>query len=131
MDPVDLVLELSIDSDLQTRISIPVLNYDEDAVGEILQDPLTVIALSDAGAHASQLCDACYTTDFLGRWVRERGIVSLEEGVRMVARIADLERRIAEEERRIAEEASGPGAGEVAEEKSLPEPEPEPGALIT
>ena len=91
VDPVDLVLELSIDSDLQTRISVPVLNYDDDAVGEILQDPLTVIALSDAGAHASQLCDACYTTDFLGRWVRERGIVSLEEGVRMLtARPAEV-----------------------------------------
>ena len=91
VDPVDLVLDLSLDSDLEARIRVPVLNYDEEAVAEILEDPLTVIALSDAGAHASQLCDACYTTDFLGRWVRERGIVSLEEGVRrLTARPAEV-----------------------------------------
>ena len=91
VDPVDFVLDLSLDSDLEARIRVPVLNYDEDAVAEILQDPLTVIALSDAGAHASQLCDACYTTDFLGRWVRERGLLSLEEGVRrLTARPAEV-----------------------------------------
>ncbi len=91
VDPVDLVLDLSVASDLEARIRVPVLNYDEEAVGEILQNPLTVIALSDAGAHASQLCDACYTTDFLGRWVRDRGIVALEEGVRMLtARPAEV-----------------------------------------
>ena len=91
VDPVDLVLDLSLDSDLEARIRVPVLNYDEAAVAEILADPLTVIALSDAGAHASQLCDACYTTDFLGRWVRERGLLSLEEGVRrLTARPAEV-----------------------------------------
>ena len=84
VDPVDLVLDLSLETDLEARIRVPILNYDEDAVAEILQDSLPVIALSDAGAHASQLCDACYTTDFLGRWVREKGVVGLEEGVRML-----------------------------------------------
>jgi N-acyl-D-aspartate/D-glutamate deacylase len=34
-----------------------------------------------AGAHASQLCDACYSTDLLGRWVRELKALSLEEAV--------------------------------------------------
>ena len=91
VDPVDMVLDLSLETDLAARIRVPILNYDDDAVGEILQDPLTVMALSDAGAHASQLCDACYTTDFLGRWVREKGLVSLEEGVRMLtARPAEV-----------------------------------------
>ena len=91
VDPVDLVLDLSLETDLAARIRVPILNYDEDAVAEILQDPLPVVALSDAGAHASQLCDACYTTDFLGRWVRDKGVVGLEEGVRMLtARPAEV-----------------------------------------
>ncbi|MDA0262070.1 MAG: amidohydrolase family protein, partial [Proteobacteria bacterium] len=91
VDPVDLVLDLSLETDLEARIRVPILNYDEDAVGEILQDPLTVMALSDAGAHASQLCDACYTTDFLGRWVRDKKVVTLENGVRMLtARPAEV-----------------------------------------
>ena len=85
VDPVDMVLDLSLETDLAARIRVPILNYDDDAVGEILQDRNTVMALSDAGAHASQLCDACYTTDFLGRWVRDKGVVVLEEGVRMLS----------------------------------------------
>src|SRR5438034_1293123 len=48
----------------------------------LLMHPATMIGLSDAGAHASQLCDACAPTELLGTWVRERGVLSLEEAVR-------------------------------------------------
>ncbi len=48
-----------------------VMNFDEKEVAELITDPNTIIALSDAGAHASQLCDACYSTYLLGHWVRE------------------------------------------------------------
>jgi N-acyl-D-aspartate/D-glutamate deacylase len=41
-----------------------------------------VLGLSDAGAHASQLCDACFSTHLLSHWVREKGVLSLEQGVR-------------------------------------------------
>ncbi len=41
-----------------------------------------MLGLSDAGAHASQLCDAGAPTELLGRWVRDKGVLSLEEGVR-------------------------------------------------
>ena len=58
------------------------LNYDEDRVGELLRRPDGLIALSDAGAHVSVLCDAGYATYFLGHWVRERGLLPLEEAVR-------------------------------------------------
>jgi N-acyl-D-aspartate/D-glutamate deacylase len=61
-----------------------VFNDDEDEVAELLAEPATVLALSDAGAHASQLCDACFSTHLLGRWVRERGTFTVEEAVRML-----------------------------------------------
>ena len=38
------------------------LNTDEEAVAELLAHPATMLGLSDAGAHASQLCDACFST---------------------------------------------------------------------
>ena len=41
-----------------------------------------MLGLSDAGAHASQLCDAGAPTTLLGKWVREKGALTLEEGVR-------------------------------------------------
>ena len=79
---IDLALDLSIQSDLQTRFRLPVANADEDEVATLLRDSCTARGLSDAGAHASQLCDACFSTHLLGRWVREKHVLTLEEAVR-------------------------------------------------
>jgi len=81
-DASDLVLDLAIESGLEARFRMSVLNYDEDQVEELLTDPHTMIGLSDAGAHASQLCDSCFSTHLLSRWVRERKALSIEEAVR-------------------------------------------------
>jgi N-acyl-D-amino-acid deacylase len=80
-DPVDLALDLALANDLQARFRMAVMNFDETEVAELITDPHTVIALSDAGAHASQLCDACYSTYLLGHWVREKKTLTIEEAV--------------------------------------------------
>ncbi len=79
--PFDLMLDLALDDDLATRFRV-VLDNDGDAeIGDLLADPRVLLGLSDAGAHASQLCDACFSTHLLGHWVRERRALSLEEAV--------------------------------------------------
>ncbi len=80
-DPVDLALDIALANDLQARFRMAVMNFDEKEVAELITDPNTIIALSDAGAHASQLCDACYSTHLLGHWVRERKVFTVEEAV--------------------------------------------------
>ncbi len=80
--PADVLFDLSLASDLSARFRIGVFNTDERAVAELLTHPASVLGLSDAGAHASQLCDAGLPTDLLGRWVREKGVLPLEEAVR-------------------------------------------------
>ena len=80
-DPVDLALDLALANDLQARFRMAVMNFDEKEVAELITDPNTIIALSDAGAHASQLCDACYSTYLLGHWVRERKTFTIEQAV--------------------------------------------------
>jgi N-acyl-D-aspartate/D-glutamate deacylase len=80
-DPVDLALDLALANDLQARFRMAVMNFDEKEVAELITDPNTIIALSDAGAHASQLCDACYSTHLLGHWVRDRKVFTLEQAV--------------------------------------------------
>jgi N-acyl-D-aspartate/D-glutamate deacylase len=80
--PVDLALDLSLANALETRFRLAILNTDEGTVAELLAHPATMLGLSDAGAHASQLCDACAPTALLGRWVREKGVLTVEEGVR-------------------------------------------------
>jgi N-acyl-D-aspartate/D-glutamate deacylase len=82
VDPVDLMLDLAVESGLRMRFRMALLNFDEAAVGEILADPQVVLGLGDGGAHMSQLCDACHPTYLLGHWVRGRGVLSLEEAVR-------------------------------------------------
>ena len=80
--PVDLMLDLALASDLETRFRLAILNTDPSVVAELLSHPATMLGLSDAGAHASQLCDACAPTELLGTWARERGTLTLEEAVR-------------------------------------------------
>jgi N-acyl-D-aspartate/D-glutamate deacylase len=89
--PVDLMLDLSLASDLEARFRMAVLNTDEDVVAELLTHPATVLGLSDAGAHASQLCDAGFATHLLGHWVRAKGVLTVEHAVRLLtSRAADL-----------------------------------------
>jgi len=79
--PFDLMLDLAIADDMTTRFQVVLENDADDETGALLADKRTILGLSDAGAHASQLCDACYSTDLLGRWVRDRKAISLEDAV--------------------------------------------------
>jgi N-acyl-D-aspartate/D-glutamate deacylase len=84
VDPTDLVLDMALDTNLEARFRMAVFNHDEAEVIELLTEPDTVLGLSDAGAHASQLCDACFSTYLLSRWVREKQAIALPEAIRML-----------------------------------------------
>jgi N-acyl-D-amino-acid deacylase len=78
---LDVAVELSLAEDLATRFRIVMINDDEQQVGRLLQNHSMLLGLSDAGAHTSQLCDASFATYLLQRWVRELGVLSLEDAV--------------------------------------------------
>jgi N-acyl-D-aspartate/D-glutamate deacylase len=82
--PVDLVLDLALATELEARFRMAIMNTDEAEVAELLTHPTTMLGLSDAGAHASQLCDSCFSTHLLGHWVRERQVVPVEQAVRLL-----------------------------------------------
>jgi len=89
--PVDLALDFSLRTELAARFRLAVFNTDENTIAELLSHPSTMLGLSDAGAHASQLCDACAPTELLGKWVRDKGVLSIEEGVRqLTSQAADV-----------------------------------------
>ncbi len=91
IDAVDLLLDLAAQIDPPARFRVPVVNFDEDEVEELLKDPNVVLGLGDGGAHLSQLCDACYPTYLLGHWVRERQALTLERAIHMLtARTAQV-----------------------------------------
>ena len=88
---VDLILDLGLATNLEGRFRMPVANHNEAEVEPLLKSSCTVLGLSDAGAHASQLCDACLPTYLLARWVREKQALTIEQAVRMLtSQPADL-----------------------------------------
>ncbi len=84
LHPAELALDLGLESDLEARFRVPVANRTEETIAELLTHPATVLGLSDAGAHASQLCDACFATYLLAYWTREKGVLTLEQAVRLL-----------------------------------------------
>jgi len=81
VSPLDAVLDLSLEDDLRTRFWSVTANDDEDVVSWLLPRDNVLLGLADSGAHVSQLCDACFATDLLGQWVREREVMPLERAV--------------------------------------------------
>jgi len=81
-DPVDAMLDLAIDENLETGFRLAAGNFDQKMVARFLQLPTILIGLSDAGAHVDQLCDAGMQTYLLREWVHNRGLLTLEQAVR-------------------------------------------------
>jgi N-acyl-D-aspartate/D-glutamate deacylase len=79
--PLDVVLDVSLDDDLRTRFNSTLANDDDEAIAWLLPRDGMLIGLADSGAHVSQLCDACFATDLLGNWVRDRQVMALERAV--------------------------------------------------
>jgi N-acyl-D-aspartate/D-glutamate deacylase len=56
-------------------VYFPVTNYvhgDLEVVRELIEDPHTILGLSDGGAHCGVICDASLNTTMLAHWVRDR-----------------------------------------------------------
>jgi N-acyl-D-aspartate/D-glutamate deacylase len=53
----------------------------------VWKDPRVVLGGSDAGAHVDLMCHANYPTVVLGEVVRDRGLLSLEDAVRMMTSV--------------------------------------------
>jgi len=92
-DEFDAFLDFGLDGELDAMFDCKLFNTDEDEVRKLLRHPHAAIALSDAGAHLSFLCDAGFGLHLFGHWVRERGDLTLEEAVkRVTSDVADAYR---------------------------------------
>ena len=80
-DPLDAFLDLALEEDLETTF----VNYnsggDARAMAEILRSPYILVGNSDAGAKVQISAENGYCTTFLGLWVREKGVMSLEQAI--------------------------------------------------
>jgi N-acyl-D-aspartate/D-glutamate deacylase len=76
----DWLLENGLGSSLRTAEQ----PMEEDAVVELIRDPHTVAGVSDAGAHIQMFNGAGNATYMLTRYVRDTGVLSVEETVHSV-----------------------------------------------
>jgi N-acyl-D-aspartate/D-glutamate deacylase len=89
--PFDVVADVALDDDLLTRFEVTFANNDAEGISLLVQGEGCIMGLSDAGAHISQICDAVMPTDFLSLWVRDRGVMPIEQGIRKLSgEIADV-----------------------------------------
>ena len=84
MDPVDLMIELGLQTQFQQFFRQPAANENQADVLEMIQHPRSVVTFSDSGAHVSQIMDSSLQTHLLGHWVREQQALSLEDAVRQL-----------------------------------------------
>ncbi len=84
LDPVELILDLAVESDLRQLFTQPLTPMDDAGLLAAMQHPRTVMTFSDAGAHVSQISDVSIQTHLLAYWVRQREAFTLEQAVRMI-----------------------------------------------
>ena len=84
VDPVEAMIQLAVERDLRCFFVQPLFNENLDHVLEMMRHPRSVVTFSDSGAHVSQIMDSSLQTHVLAYWVRQRGALTLEEGVRML-----------------------------------------------
>jgi N-acyl-D-amino-acid deacylase len=80
----DVMIDLALDTGMSQLFAQPFANQNMNSVLEILRHPHTVVAVSDSGAHVSQIVDSSVPTFLLSHWVRNEQAFTLEEGVRML-----------------------------------------------
>jgi N-acyl-D-aspartate/D-glutamate deacylase len=85
IDPVEAMIDLALEKDLDRFFLQPIANEDQDHALELMRHPRTVVTFSDSGAHVSQIMDASLQTHVLSHWVRARQAFTLEQAVRMLS----------------------------------------------
>jgi N-acyl-D-amino-acid deacylase len=85
VDPVEAMIDLALEQDLEPFFFQPIANEDQDEALELMRHPRTVVTFSDAGAHVSQIMDASLQSHLLSHWVRAKQAFTLEQAVRMLS----------------------------------------------
>lgn len=83
-DPDDVFFDITVEDNLEVKYIVPRANTDRARIPDVLNDPRTMIGLSDAGAHVDMFAEAGYTTYLLGHWVREKQALSMEAAVKRI-----------------------------------------------
>jgi N-acyl-D-aspartate/D-glutamate deacylase len=76
---VDAMLDIAVAGDLNVGFGTTMIDMDTQAVKEVANCDVALPGISDGGAHTKFVTTARFATELLGHWVREHGVMSLEE----------------------------------------------------
>jgi len=85
LDPVEAIIDLALEKDLDRFFLQPIANENQEHALELMKHPRTVVTFSDSGAHVSQIMDASLQTHLLSHWVRARQALPRAQAVRMLS----------------------------------------------
>lgn len=93
---LEMIYDLMLENDGRELLYFPIYNYTEmnyDNVYTMMKHPLSIMGLSDGGAHVGTVCDSSFPTYLLSYWTRDRergGRLELKDAVRrLTSDIAD------------------------------------------
>ncbi|MEH6592129.1 MAG: amidohydrolase family protein [Halioglobus sp.] len=93
---LEMIYDLMLENDGRELLYFPIYNYTEmnyDNVLKMMQHPLSIMGLSDGGAHVGTVCDSSFPTYLLSYWTRDRvrgDRITLADAVRrLTSDIAD------------------------------------------
>ncbi|MYE83741.1 MAG: amidohydrolase family protein [Gammaproteobacteria bacterium] len=77
--PIDAFLDVALSEDLGTFFTSLAPETSADALCEAINSPFVLPGVSDGGAHMKFATTGRYPTDFIGRLVRDMGLMDLEQ----------------------------------------------------
>ncbi len=86
-EPSDLFFDIAVADDLRTTFLPDLGGRDEESWalrGDVWRDSRTLVGASDAGAHVDMIDTFAFSTTLLSEGVRDRNLLTLEEGVHQI-----------------------------------------------
>ena len=96
-EPLDTFLDIALDEDLETEFVHPGGVLPTEQMVKNITSPYTHISVSDGGAHTRFFVGSVWPVYFLGHWVRDEQIMSLEQAHQKISALpawfADMKNR--------------------------------------
>jgi N-acyl-D-aspartate/D-glutamate deacylase len=94
---VDALVDLVLQDDLRTVFWTTYGNTSDALIQELIEDPYLIPGTSDGGAHTKFFTAGRWPTEYLTKWVRDKGVLTLEQahwaGSTLAAQIAGFTKR--------------------------------------
>jgi N-acyl-D-aspartate/D-glutamate deacylase len=84
VDPVELMIDLALEQDFDVFFQQFFSPETDEQMIALLRNPNTAMTFSDSGAHVGSIIDSSIQSHLLAYWVRERGLLTLEEAIQMM-----------------------------------------------